>query len=119
LANGYWARFLAENFKQNKGILKIPRNSFEAGRDYNITVGATTDGISYGEAQMFVSVRQSPLDVVVEGGDRSANVNVDLTLTNAGTTNPDDETDTDFTCRWSCEDWTNINVNNPYYSYSI
>jgi len=59
------------------------------------------------------------LDVVVEGGDRSANVNTDLTLTNAGTYNPDDPEDTDFECSWTCEDWTNINVNNPYYSRSI
>ena len=117
--SGYWSSFLAENFKQNKGILKIPRNTLEAGRDYNITVGASSDNQNWGEGQIYINVRQTPLEVVVEGGDRSANVNVDLTLTNAGTTNPDDETDTDFTCGWSCEDWTDINVNNPYYSGSI
>jgi hypothetical protein len=49
LTSNYWATFLYENFKQNKGILKIPKNTLEAGRDYNITVSATADGTNYGE----------------------------------------------------------------------
>jgi len=97
----------------------IPANSFESGRNYNITVGATADGVNYGEAQIYVAVRQTPLDVVIDGGDRTANVNLDLTLTNEDTTDPDNPGTRDFTCGWSCEDWTDINVNNPLYSQSI
>ena len=119
LANGYWSTFLLDNFDSNKGILKIPRYAFEAGRDYNITVGATADGINYGEGQIYVEVIQSPLDVVVDGGNRAANVNFDVVLDNLGTTDPDYPGSTDFTCSWTCEDWTSINIKNPYYSQSI
>jgi len=117
--SGYWAEFLQENYDSAKGILILPKYAFLAGRDYNITVGATSDGTNYGEGQLYINVIQSPLEVVVDGGNRAVSVNKEIVLDNLKSTDPDDPEATDFECTWTCEDWTEIGTNNPFYSGSI
>ncbi|GMH78337.1 hypothetical protein TL16_g07763 [Triparma laevis f. inornata] len=99
--DGHDSNFVILDGNSNKRRLKIPKNSFSAGRNYKVTVSAsiTSDDPDFDSSKvspsvsnpLFIIVDHSNPVVSIQGGDRMTSVNNDIILDAFNSYDPDAE----------------------------